>query len=89
MTFEEAKLHKQNLEAQNKIDSDKLNEFEKFGEGVMGMTPDHVREMPEWQLAKRNFQVSFNQLREFNGWYVKTFKKELLAERRNRFKKAN
>lgn len=85
MTFEEAKSHKQNLEAINKLDSDKLKEFDKYGEGVMGMTPDHVRAMSEWQLAKRNFQESFNKLREFNGWYVKAFKKELLAERRNRY----
>ena len=88
MTFEEAKLHKQKLEDKNKMDSNKLKEFDNLGKGAMNMTPDHVKEMPEWKLAKRNFQTSFNQLREFNGWYVKSFKKELLAERRNRCKKA-
>lgn len=90
MTYEEAKLHKENLETKNKMYSDKLKEFDKYGEGVMGMTPDHVRAMPEWKRAKAECEMSFAQLRHFNGWFVKTFKKEYAKDRRNRYsRKAN
>jgi hypothetical protein len=89
MTYEEAKVIKQQLNEKVDADSATLKEFDKYGLGVMGLTPDHVKEMPEWKLAKQNFEKSFAELRNFNGWFVKQFKKEYAAERKNRFKKAN
>lgn len=88
MTFEEAKAQQEII--QSKVDecSATLKEFDKFGKGNMGVTPDHIKAMPEWKQAFQNYHAAFNQLRNFNGWYVKTFKKELRAERANRFKKA-
>lgn len=47
------------------------------------MTPDHVKAMPEWQQAKKDFDLAFAQLRNFNGWYVKTFRKEIAQEKKN------
>jgi len=82
MNFEEAKLHKHELEEINKGYSAKLNTFEK---NSMGMTPDHIRETLEWQKAKKDFDDSFAKLRNFNGWYVKAFKKEIQTDRRKRF----
>ncbi|MNO09060.1 hypothetical protein D3C81_2320260 [compost metagenome] len=48
----------------------------------MGLTPDHVKAMPEWQAAKRAYDVSFAELRAFNGWFNKTFKAEIKKEPR-------
>lgn len=83
MTFEEAKTYKQELEKKNDIDSNLLQTFEK---NELGMTPDHIRELPEWKKAKQTFEQSFAELRNFNKWFMKKFKKEYAADRRkNRF----
>ncbi|MGV2885953.1 hypothetical protein [Paenibacillus taichungensis] len=84
MTYEEAKSHKQKLEEQNKVDSDKLKVFDIQGKSANGLTPDHVRALPEWKSAKTAFDRSFAKLRDFNGWFVKKFKKEIAADRRER-----
>ena len=78
MNYEEAKLHKQELERISDINGNKLNSFEK---GEMGLTPDHIKVLPEFQIAKREFDKSFAELRKFNEYFVKTFKKESLKER--------
>ena len=84
--FHAAKQSKTMLE--NALDAaDKaLKAFDKYGKNEMGMTPDFVREMPEWQQAKKEFDKAFAELRNFNGWYVKTFKKEIAAERKEKYK---
>ena len=84
--FHIAKQSKTMLE--NALDAaDKaLKAFDKYGKSEMGMTPDFVREMPEWQQAKKEFDKAFAELRNFNGWYVKTFKKEITAERKEKYK---
>jgi hypothetical protein len=84
MTFEEAKTHQQKLDEKCSIDSAKLNTFPK---NEIGLTPDLVRETPDFQQAKKAFEKSFAELRNFNKWYSKEFKKELAAERKNRYKK--
>jgi hypothetical protein len=78
MTYEEAKAHKLILEKKNNTDSSALQFFER---NAMGLIPDHVRETPEWKSAKKAFDSSFAELRNFNGWFVKMFKKEISADR--------
>lgn len=46
-----------------------------------GLTPDHVRATSEWRAAKAASDAAFAKLRNFNGAFVKTFEKELKAER--------
>ncbi|MGG0308406.1 hypothetical protein ABEY43_06670 [Priestia megaterium] len=82
MTYTEAKEIKNQLENKNDLNSNVLNSFEK---NSMGMTPDHIRATPEYQKTKKEYDLSFAELRNFNGWYVKTFKKEIQADRRKRF----
>ena len=82
MTYEEAKIHKQDLQNKNNHDSEILKEFEKYGKPDMGLTPESVRVLPEFQQAKQEFNKSFNELRNFNAWFVKTFKKEYARERK-------
>ena len=50
----------------------------------MGLTPDHIRVLPEWRAAKVRGDKAFKALQNFNVVYVKTFKKELAAQRAQR-----
>lgn len=50
----------------------------------MGLTPDSVKNTTEWLLAKRAFDAAFHAEREFNSWFVKAFRAEYMAERRQR-----
>lgn len=83
MNYQEAKLHSEELNKICDTWGDKLNSFEK---GEMGLTPDNIKALPEWQQAKKEFDKSFAELRKFNSYLVKTFKKELALERTNRRK---
>lgn len=53
--------------------------MQRFPRGPTGLTPDHVKESPEFQQAKRAFDASFRRLRDFNAIFLKKFKKEYRA----------
>lgn len=84
--FEIAKQSKRALEVALDSACDALKAFDSYGKSEMGMTPDHVKAMPEWKEAKRCFDVAFQSLRNFNGWFNKAFKKEINEERKNKYK---
>ena len=84
--FHIAKQSKAMLENALGVADKALKAFDKYGKSEMGMTPDFVRAMPEWQQSKKEFDKAFTELRNFNGWYVKTFKKEISAERKEKYK---
>ena len=73
MNLEEAKAQKQKLDKINRMHSEILQQFETNN---MGLVTDEVRATPEWQQAKRDFDRSFAELREFNAWFVKEFRKK-------------
>lgn len=73
MTYEEAKAHKQKLNEEVDRYSKILNSFEK---GNIGLTPDHIKESPEYKEADKAFKIAFSNLRDFNAWYVKEFMKK-------------
>ena len=81
MTFAQGKAIQASLEADVKNHSVTLWAFPR---GAMGVTPDSVKATPEWQTAKRNYAVAFSKLRAFNSEFIKTFKRELTAERNAR-----
>lgn len=85
MTFEQAKQYRDNLEAQLKHFS---NEMNKFPKSPMGLTPDNVKQSPEFQIVDQAYKIHFKELQKFNQWFVKEFKKELAAERKNKYSKA-
>jgi len=37
-----------------------------FPKGAMGLTPDSVKQSPEWKTAKHRYLVAFEMLRAFN-----------------------
>ena len=49
----------------------------KFSGGAMGLTPDAVKNSPDFRVAKDEFDIAFQRLRTFN----KTYGKELRAAR--------
>lgn len=56
-----------------------------IGSGCMGLTPDSVKVGADYQDAKRRFEWDFDNLRKFNAWYVKAFKRELAQMRRKKY----
>lgn len=79
MTYEQAKEYKESLSSKYDHDSKILNSFPK---NELGITTDHIRELPEWKKAKKEFDVSSSKLREFNAFFIKKFKKEYHEDRR-------
>ena len=80
--YGEATKLRNRLEATHKHASRALQALS--GGGPMGLTPGHVRAAPEWQAAKREADAAFEALRSFNETYVRRFRREIAAERRNR-----
>ncbi|PLS18937.1 hypothetical protein CVD28_00625 [Bacillus sp. M6-12] len=73
MNLEEAKAHKKELDLINQKHSKILQQFETNG---MGLVPDNIRATPEWKKAKQEYDHSFAELRKFNSWFVKEFRKK-------------
>ena len=86
MNFQEAKAYKAQLESLLDFADKRLKAFDSYGKSAMGMTPDHVKVMPEWKEAKMAFDIAFQNLRNFNAKYTKVFKKEIQEERKNKYK---
>jgi hypothetical protein len=81
MTFAEAKATASAIEIEIRATEVALDAFPV---GPMGLTPDAVKVSPEFRAAKKAFDAAFAKLRAFNGYYVKTFAKELREDRRIR-----
>ena len=48
----------------------------KYPKGDMGLTPDIIKRMPQWQADKRAFEASMRNLREFNTVMLRKYKRE-------------
>lgn len=81
MTFQEAKERKIHLESACCVADIALKSIDGVGTGAMGLTPDSVRNSPEYKAAREAFSQSFARLRAFNAFFVKAFKTELKEER--------
>jgi len=77
LTYTEAKAKCDAIEARMKTASDALRRFPR---GPMGLTPDAVKFSPEYRAAKLAVDRTFAELRAFNTWFVRQFKKEIKAE---------
>lgn len=81
MTFKEAKEHKTHLESVCYAADIALKSIDGVGTGAMGLTPDSVKNSPEYKAAREAFSQSFARLRAFNEFFIKAFKTELKEER--------
>lgn len=80
MTYAIAKQAKFAVEAMHDAAAAVLNEVSGTERGPMGLTPDHIKATPEWKAAYRAERKAFNELRSYNGWFAKSFKKEMRAD---------
>jgi hypothetical protein len=87
MTYQEAEATRKNLAEIVDEASEELRYFDKFGRGPMGLTPDHVRAMPEFIAAKNKFNTAFKNQQEFSKWFLKNFKKEYAQARKAKIAK--
>lgn len=78
MNYETWKNAVENVEKAMLIASEKLQQFPK---GEMGLTPKHVRDLPEFKQAKREYDTFHNTLRVLNTGQKK-FMQQRAAERR-------
>jgi hypothetical protein len=53
----------------------------KFPTGPTGLTPDAVKASPEYRAAKQAYDSAFAALRCFNASFIRTFAREIEAER--------
>lgn len=80
MDFATYKTTVEELNARMKRASQRMRELG-AGTGQRGLTPDHVKFSPEYRLARREYQTAFSALRDLNQKHLKSFRKELQAER--------
>jgi hypothetical protein len=81
-TYALAKAAKAALDAEHARAAIALRSIPGCGSGAMGLTPDDVKFSPEYRAAKRNLDLAFEQLRNFNIAFHKHFKKEIQADAR-------
>lgn len=82
MTYDQAKF----LKAAASATSDHTGKLLSDISGKNGqLTPDSVRNTPEYKAVKHNFDIAFAYERKFNTWFLKTYKKEYAAERKAKY----
>lgn len=81
MTYQEAKERAADLSRAVDAASGRLAQFTR---GAMGLTPDSVKALPDYQAARKDYAAAFDRLRAFNAGFVKQFAGEIRAERRER-----
>lgn len=83
MTYEKAKETKDFLTKINDEHSQALHKFLELGEDevLKGLPKKEIRESKEYQECVARFNSSFKQLKEYNKWFLKNFKKEYLKDR--------
>ena len=79
LSFADAKAWQARLDATLTATTAVLNAYPK---SAIGLTPDHIKATAEWKGNYRANQLAFDRLRRFNQVFVRTFKKELAAERK-------
>lgn len=81
MTYAEFCAARADLETQMALAEVTMSVFPK---GPMGLTPDHVKAMPEFRAAKADFNAAFQALRTLNQTHLKRFAAEERAAREAR-----
>jgi hypothetical protein len=79
MTYAEFKIARDAIEREMSAASAAL---QRFPRSEIGLTPDSVKALPEFQSAKRAYAVVFARLREVNAAHLKRFSREILQDRR-------
>lgn len=51
----------------------------------MNLTPDHIKDTPEWKLAKARSDAATIALQQFNQWFTRNFKTDIAKDRAKRY----
>lgn len=81
MNFQDAMVYKATLEWKHEGAANDLKAIVGDARGPMGMTPDYIKQTPEWKAAYQKERAAFHAMRDFNMYVARTFKNELRAER--------
>jgi hypothetical protein len=81
MTYDEAKAHRDALDAACKAAS---RAFIVFPKGALGLTTDAAKATPEYRKARRTYELAAGALRDFNRLFIVRYKPEIGAERKSR-----
>lgn len=84
-TFQELYEESERLDKLTRDISKKLNEIRDKGpKGPMGLTPDEVKNDPEFRKLKKKYDVAFAKLQKVNQFLMRNFKKEMAEAHRKR-----
>lgn len=83
-TYTQAKLARDALEQANIAADKALKAIPGINSGPMGLTPDSVKSSDVYKAAKRDFDTTWQALRDFNSAFVRKYKKEIAADRKAR-----
>jgi len=81
MTYEHAKLVQSVCESEERAAAAVLKKWD-ADKRPDGSTPDFIKALTAWKVAKNNYDVAFASLRKINQYVNKHFKKEERAARR-------
>lgn len=81
MNYQDALVYRATLEWKHEGAANDLKSLIGNERGAFNLTPDSIKQTPEWQAAYRKERAAFNAMRDFNMYMARNFKKELRAER--------
>lgn len=84
MLYEEAKKQRETINTSLEEYEKEINKYEK---GYMGLPSEQVRMSTEYRELAKKLNSKMLELQNFNKWFVKTFKKEIQKEQRERRKR--
>lgn len=82
MNYSQAKQYRDKLDS---IASKYSDALQKYPRGPMGLTPDSVKQSPEFRRDKLAYSKAHDELRRFNGLFIKHFRAEIAADRRSKY----
>lgn len=86
-SFQQAKEKGEAIRSRTKSLTNQLHELvdKHGGPSKMGLTPDHVKALPEYKKLKAELDHSIKSEQDFNVAFNKAFKKEITAERKAKY----
>lgn len=83
-TFAEYAARRDAAQRESKAASDAIRSIPGVGSGALGLTPDNVKQSPEFKAAAARYGAASVALQELNKANAKRFARELRAEREAR-----
>lgn len=81
MNYQDSMVYKATLERKHDEAANDLKSLVGNERGAFNLTPDSIKQTPEWKSAYQKERAAFNAMRDFNMHMARNFKKELRAER--------